>query len=217
MWKQLISFVFSLVLVAAFPLYTVGAGSEWSVKANYAESCSCSPSCPCVFGSKPTLGHCDGTSMVEIEKGHYGDVSLDGITIISAFGTGKWVKYYVSENATDQQVNAVEKLMPSVFGYHKKAKVLAVGKAPLAVERTKTNLKYSAPATTVDIERMKGADGGAIKLTNIPVHGFPAPPILEAEQYKSVSLSHLGEDKKFTYSGTNGFVGKIDANGTNDI
>jgi len=217
MWKQIFSFVFSLVLAAALPLATSGVAAEWSVKANYAESCSCSPSCPCVFGSKPTLGHCDGTSLVEIEKGRYGDVALDGITIISAFGTGKWVKFYVSDNATDEQVQAVEKLMPSVFAYHRKADKLGIGKAPLAVERTETNLRYTAPATAVDIERMKGADGGPIKLTNIPVHGFPAPPILDAEQYKSVTLSHQGEDKQFQYSGTNGFVGKIDANGTSDL
>lgn len=215
MWKQFVSLVFGLVLITALPLTSLSA--EWSVKANYAESCSCAPSCPCVFGSKPTRGFCDGTSLVEITKGHYGDVNLDGITIISAFGTGKWVKYYVSENATEQQVKVVDKLMPAMFGYHKSAKVLAIDKAPLSVKRTTTNLKYSAPATAVEIERMKGADGGPIKLTNLPVQGFPAPAFLEAEQYKSVSLGHQGQDKNFNYSGTNGFVAKIDAKGKSEM
>lgn len=217
MWKQMITLLFSLALVAAMPLTALSAGTDWSVKADYAESCSCSPSCPCVFGSKPTLGYCDGTSMVEITTGQYGDVNLDGITVIGAFGTGKWVKFYVSDNATDQQVQAVEKLMPSMFPYHQKAEKLGISKAPLTVVRTETNLKYSAPDTNVEIERMKGHDGGPIKLTNLPVEGFPGPAFLDLEQYKSVSLSHQGEDKKFSYSGTNGFVAKIDAHGTSDL
>lgn len=199
------------------PMLAVGESAAWSVKANYAESCSCSPSCPCVYGSKPTLGHCDGTSMVEIIKGHYGDVNLDGITVVGVFGTGKWVKFFVSENATDQQVKAVEKLMPSMFAYHQRAEKLGISKAPVKVVRTESNLKYSAPSTSVEIERMKGYDGGPIKLTNLPVQGFPGPAMFELEQYKSVKLSHQSEDKQFSYSGTNGFVGKIDAKGTSGL
>ena len=121
MWKQITFLIFSLALITALPMSAVSAGTGWSVKANYAESCSCSPSCPCVYGSKPTLGHCDGTNLVEITKGHYGNVNLDGITVIGAFGTGKWVKFYVSDNATDEQVQAVGKLMPSMFLYHQPA------------------------------------------------------------------------------------------------
>ena len=121
------------------------------------------------------------------------------------------------DNETDQCVRDVEMFMPSVLNYHKKAKVLAVEKAPLVIERTNTDLKYAAPATIVVIAKMEGADGGPIRLTNIPVKGFPAPAILDAEQYKSVRLNHKGEDKKFNYSDTNGFVGRIEANGTSDI
>lgn len=214
MHKQFLSLIVSLVLTIALPLSALA--TEWSVKADYAESCSCNPSCPCIYGSPPTRGFCDGTSLVVIEKGHYGDVNLDGLTIVSAFGTGQWVKYFVSENATDQQLKIIDKLMPAIFGYHKSAKVLATEKAAVKVERTPTNLKYSAPDTMVEIERMKGADGGPIKLTNLPIQGFPIPPLLDAEQYKSVTLSHQSKDKEFSYSGTNGFVAIIDASGMSD-
>ena len=216
MWKQFIFFIFCFGMVLfATPL--IAAATEWSVTANYAESCSCSPSCPCVFGSAPTLGHCNGTSMVAIKKGHYGDVKLDGITVVSAFGTGKWVKHYVSDNATDSQIDAIGKLMPSVFGYHRSAEVLAISKASVTVERTNASLKYAAPDTLVHIEAIKGADGGPIVLTNIPVESFPGPAILEAKQYKSITLSHNGQDKKFTYSGTNGYVGRIETKGTSEM
>lgn len=214
MSKQFLSLIVGLVLTIALPLSALA--TEWSVKADYAESCSCAPSCPCIYGSAPTRGFCDGTSLVDIKKGNYGDVNLDGLTIVSAFGTGKWVKYFVSENATDQQLQVIDKLMPAMFGYHKSAEVLATEKAAVKVERTMNNLKYSGPDTMVEIEMVKGADGGPIKLTNLPVQGFPAPPLLGAEQYKSVNLSHQGKDKEFSYSGTNGFVAMIDASGMSE-
>ena len=58
------------------------AGTAWSIKADYTDACSCAPSCPCLFGSGPTLGHCEGITLVEIESGHYGDVGLDGIKVL---------------------------------------------------------------------------------------------------------------------------------------
>ena len=64
---------------------------------------------------------------------------------------------------------------------------------------------------------MKGYDGGPIQLKNIPVHGFPAPAFHGAEQYKSVTLNHQGDDKNYNYSGTNGFVAKINATGKSEI
>jgi len=61
-----------------------------AIKAGYTDSCSCQPSCPCLFGSAPTLGHCEGVTLVEIESGHYGDVQLDGINVLAVYrGAGR--------------------------------------------------------------------------------------------------------------------------------
>ena len=49
--------------------------------------------------------------MVEIKEGHYGDVRLDGISVVTTFRFGEWVKLYVSENATDEQAKAAAQLM----------------------------------------------------------------------------------------------------------
>jgi hypothetical protein len=210
-FKKIFCFALALSLVAA-TVVTSGA-EEWAVKADYAESCSCNPSCPCTYGSAPTLGHCTGASLLEIKKGHYGDVPLDGITVVSTFSVGDWVKYSISDGANNEQVKAAEQLMPNLFGYHKNAKVLSSGKAPVSVERTATNVKYSVPSTTVEIAMMKGYDGGPIRLQNIPVQGFPAPKMIDAVQYKSVKLNHQGTDKEFSYTGTNGYTGRLDASG----
>lgn len=54
-------------------------------------------------------------------------------------------------------------------------------------------------------------------MTNNPNQGFPSPAILEARHYKCVTLSQQGEDKQLSCSGTNGFIGNIDAYGTSDM
>jgi hypothetical protein len=46
-------------------------GAAWSVKARYTDTCSCQATCPCFFGSPPTLGHCEGITLVGIETGHF--------------------------------------------------------------------------------------------------------------------------------------------------
>ncbi|NIP22891.1 MAG: DUF1326 domain-containing protein, partial [Phycisphaerae bacterium] len=127
MKKMVLTLVLSLALMVF--MTTSMVAQEWSVKGNYIESCSCNPACPCIFGSSPTLGHCDASGLLEIKEGHYGDVSLDGISVLQTGRLGKWIKYYLSENATDEQINVVAPLMKALYGFGD-MEVLAIEKAP---------------------------------------------------------------------------------------
>ena len=40
---------------------------------------NCDYGCPCQFERWPTQGHCRGFEVVRIDKGHFGDVPLDGL------------------------------------------------------------------------------------------------------------------------------------------
>ena len=51
----------------------------WSMEGEWLKSCNCDPGCPCDFNQTPTQGHCEGVVAMRIERGHYGDVSLDGL------------------------------------------------------------------------------------------------------------------------------------------
>jgi hypothetical protein len=133
MYKQIIVSLLALVLVATVP--ASAGGKDWAVKGDFAESCSCLPACPCHFGSSPTLGHCDGAALLEITEGNYGDVRLDGITVVTIERVGEWMKYYVSENATDEQVKTVEPLMGALLGFPTDMKLLSIEKAPVSVEQ----------------------------------------------------------------------------------
>jgi hypothetical protein len=52
---------------------------EWSMTGVEFGNCNCSFGCPCQFNSLPTHGHCRAHTFVQIEKGRFGDVPLDGL------------------------------------------------------------------------------------------------------------------------------------------
>ena len=184
------------------------AALDWAIKADYTESCSCNPACPCLFGSPSTHGYCRGNNLIEIKEGHYGDVRLDGISVVTAFDLGKWLKIYISDNATDEQAKASLELLKleQTFGiiYSGKSEILSQEKVPISIEKTSTKVKFSVPASMVEIEMMKGWGGKPIKIQNLPV-----PFMNDHTQYKSISNSHKSKDKEFKYSGTNGLTAKI--------
>ena len=171
---------------------------------------SCAPSCPCLFGSAPTLGHCDGLTLIEIEKGHFGDVGLDGVKVLAVYRGGTWMKFYV-DKADEAQTEAAVKLLPTFEKFFAIENVLEVKNVPISVERTAETMKITVPNTTAEIEIMKGKNGKPIKIENLPSPAFPAPPFLDHTQYRSVVLKHEAEDKRFEYSGTNGFTARIEA------
>lgn len=52
---------------------------DWYIEGVEVSNCNCDPACPCQFESRrPTYGDCRGFAAVLIDKGHFGDVKLDG-------------------------------------------------------------------------------------------------------------------------------------------
>jgi hypothetical protein len=52
---------------------------DWYVEGVEFGNCNCDYGCPCQFESRPTHGDCHGFEVVRIEKGHFGDLSLNGL------------------------------------------------------------------------------------------------------------------------------------------
>jgi hypothetical protein len=52
---------------------------DWYVEGPSYGSCNCSYGCPCQFEALPTHGHCTGFEVLRIDKGHFGEVRLEGI------------------------------------------------------------------------------------------------------------------------------------------
>ena len=61
------------------------AGPKWRLEGKWLEYCSCDFGCPCESMANPTHGICTGVVAFGIDKGHFGDIKLDGLTVAATF------------------------------------------------------------------------------------------------------------------------------------
>ena len=103
--------------------------AQWHLSGDYFENCNCSVVCPCLVSkappltSRPTEGVCDVAVIFHIEKGRYGDVTLDGLNVALAIhtpgpmGEGNWaVGAYIDERADEKQTEALGAILTGTAG-----------------------------------------------------------------------------------------------------
>lgn len=56
--------------------------TDWRLNGAWLKNCNCAFGCPCDFNARPTQGRCQGLMAMNIREGHFGDVSLDGLTFL---------------------------------------------------------------------------------------------------------------------------------------
>lgn len=81
-------------------------------------NCNCAFGCPCQFNALPTHGTCEAALSFRIEKGHYGEVKLDGLHMAM---TVKWpgpihegegrMQLIIDERADPAQRKALEAIL----------------------------------------------------------------------------------------------------------
>ena len=199
----------SVTLISALCLTVLVVPSRaqnpnWHLTATVAESCSCTVSCPCNFGGEPSHSPCEGNRIISIESGHYNDIDLAGVQLLVTFTMRTWSKIYVSDKVSDAQMRAVEALMPLAFAGFQKG-MLSFTKAPITMEATESRVRFSGPESAVDMAVMRGYNGKAVKVLNLPAAVFQ-----DYTQFRSVSHTHTSADHSWSHSGTNGFVSKWD-------
>lgn len=52
---------------------------EWTMQGTQVSHCNCNVGCPCQFNALPSHGHCRAYIFMQIDKGHFGGTSLDGV------------------------------------------------------------------------------------------------------------------------------------------
>jgi len=186
-----------------------GEETTWTMNARLVESCCCNAICPCMVGSPPTRGFCHGNRLVQIDEGHFGDVDLDGVTLIVTFNIGNWTKLWFSDRTREEQVTAAVELLREQGGFLY-GDLLEVERVPLVVERSEERIAYATPSTRTEIEVMRGYEGRPIEVANLRT-------FRDYTQFESVVVSHTSADdsQSFEYSGTNGFSATYAASGTN--
>lgn len=189
---------------------TRGASAQdvlsWSFEANVAECCSCEIPCPCNFG-RPTELRCDGNRLIEIYDGHVDGVALSGVRFVVAFEMGQWTRLYSDSSMSPALTAAYEAIMPLAFaGFRRLAR--SEQRVPISVERGSDHLVFRTPASEVEMQALRGLDGGLIRIDGLPSNAF-----FDYVQYESVRHIHRNSEREWSYSGTNGFVSRMVASG----
>jgi len=91
--------------------------TRWHIVGDWFDTCNCSIPCPCTFAQAPTTGDCEGILAWHIRKGNYGEVRLDGLSVM-AVGTFKgniWegqskasMAIFLDERADERQREALQ-------------------------------------------------------------------------------------------------------------
>ncbi len=91
---------------------------DWYIEGIEFGNCNCNYGCPCQFEDLPTHGNCRGFEVLQIARGHFGDVKLDGLrcAVLYAWpgpifeGKGE-LQAIIDERASPDQRVALEKVL----------------------------------------------------------------------------------------------------------
>jgi hypothetical protein len=91
---------------------------DWYVEGVSFGNCNCSYGCPCQFEALPTHGHCRGFEVFRIDKGHFGEVRLEGLKAAMLYvwpgpifeGKGE-LQAVIDERADPRQREALVKIL----------------------------------------------------------------------------------------------------------
>ena len=186
-----------------------GASDRWAVKGTLSDACQCTVFCSCEMGEKPTHGHCEDTAVLDIASGHYGGVDLSGLQAVAVFkspagerlvdtvGNLDFAHYYIPEEATDEQADALIELTRMVFG------VFVDGSPRLSANETVRRVPIEASfeprrhrvkipnVLDLDIEAVVGWDGESpVTVTNGPAQGPGQSEMIVARSHRYRYTDH---------------------------
>jgi hypothetical protein len=140
------------------------AAARWQITGDYFENCNCDMVCPCLFSTMPQLtaqpsaGDCDVAFGFHVERGSFGNVSLDGLNVAMMAHTpgpmanGNWtVALYVDERAGEQQRQALQAIFSGQAGGIMGAfapligTVLGIKAVPITFQKSGTHRSLEMP------------------------------------------------------------------------
>lgn len=133
---------------------------NWRVTGDYYETCNCDYLCPCIYTdmtAQPTHDVCKVAMTFHINKGHFGDVTLDGVSFVVAgevdgpMAGGNWtVGLIIDESATDEQTEAIGQICSGTVGGPMETMSALVGnfagitRAPINIETREMGFAITA-------------------------------------------------------------------------
>lgn len=59
--------------------------THWVLQGREFGNCNCDFGCPCQFNAMPTHGDCRAVTAAQVDRGHFGDVALDGLNVVGLY------------------------------------------------------------------------------------------------------------------------------------
>jgi hypothetical protein len=162
----------------------------WNISVQYVETCNCDFVCPCILGQmavRPSKGSCTFAMAMQVERGSFGDVPLNGLAFIvlgmtpEEMGKGNWsVGLVIDERATAAQREAITAIASGAAGGPMAplsgliGKFLGAEQAPIRIERDGKKFTVSA-GKLVDMagEGAMGIDPNATEPMYLENTGHP--------------------------------------------
>jgi hypothetical protein len=219
------------VLAGTAALGLVGpadASTAWRMRGDAFEACSCNVTCPCNFGSDPTLGFCEVIVAWRIQEGLYGTTRLDGLNLVQYvrmpgnLWQGNWTAgYYLDQRATPEQVHALGTILSGQAGGWFAGlsgligQQLAPQQVPIQFETVNGEHRVMVPGLLeVGTERIPNPVPGQppldIKVNDIAVAGLYAGPV---HARRSRVLKLTDPNLRFEYSGRSSLIGQFEYTG----
>jgi len=190
--------------------------APWKIVGQLEEACSCSAACPCWFGSKPTKMTCGGGQFLFIEKGTYGGVPLDGLSVgsmvespegksmMESVGSWKFNNIYVDEKANPKQREAlvaiINQVMPPDASPKTEVRYTAITRTITGKEHAISLGQYGKFSGHL----IEGGLGGSSKIVNPP----GADPLhKEYDQGMTTQLTYNDGGNNWKYEGSNYMFG----------
>jgi hypothetical protein len=149
------------------------ATPSWSISGQYFETCNCDFVCPCITGQmtvRPSKGSCAFAMAMQVERGSFGTVPLEGVAFIvlgftpAEMGKGNWsVGLVIDERATAEQRDAITAIASGAAGGPMAplsgliGKFLGAEQAPIRFERN--GIKFTVKAGNLVDMAAEGAMG----------------------------------------------------------
>lgn len=97
----------------------------WSIEGRWFDVCRCAIPCPCSWAQPPDDEYCEGILVWHVQRGRYGDVTLDGLNVamLGSFRGNVWEQgrdfkqaIFMDERANDAQRAALQTIFSGQGG-----------------------------------------------------------------------------------------------------
>ena len=185
------------------------AAESWQVNGQYYETCSCDFVCPCILGQmavRPSKGSCTFAMAMQVERGSFGSVPLEGTTFIvlgftpEEMGKGNWsVGLVIDERATAEQRDAITAIASGAAGGPMASLSGLIGKflgaESAAIRIDRSGLKFTVNAgilVNMAAEGAKGIDPNATEPMFLDNTGHPVSNRLAVAHASKSHVNALG-------------------------